>query len=79
MAQVAIVGHDEQGRRPVGPIEQPDVVDEADDDRVTRPRAAVAHGQPGRDPFVAQAALGGTVEHELDGDRRPGWRLVAGR
>ena len=31
--------------------------------------AAVAHGQPGRDPLVAEAALGRAVEDELDGGR----------
>ena len=31
--------------------------------------AAVADAQPGRDALAAQAALGGSVEDELDGDR----------
>ncbi len=41
-----------------------------EDDRVGRARAAVAHGQPGRDPLVTQATFGRTVEDELDRGRR---------
>ena len=39
----------------------------SEDDGVGGPPAAVADDHPGRDPLVAQAALGRAVEDELDG------------
>ena len=65
---------------PSAPSSSADVVDRASRITASAVRAAaVADDQPGRDPLVAQAALGRAVEDELDGDRRPGSRRAAGR
>ena len=69
MAEIPVVRDDEEGRRPVGPVEQPDVLDHREDDVVGRPAAAVADDDAGRDPLVPEAALGRSVEHELDRGR----------
>ena len=71
MAKVAVVGHDEEGRGPLGPGHQPDLVDEHEDDVVGGPAPAVANANAGGDPLISKAAIGRSVEDEFDGG---GWR-----
>ena len=52
VAQVAVVGDDQEGGRAVGAVDHADVVDHGQDHAVGGPRAAVADDQAGRDPLV---------------------------
>ena len=71
MAEVAVVGDDQEGRCVVGVAGLPDPVDDATRISASAVRAAaVADGDPGGDPLAAQPGLGRAVEDELDRDRR---------
>lgn len=73
MAQIPVVGHDQERDRAVGAVEQPDVIDECEDHRVGGASTAVANGHAGRDPLVPEAALWRSIEDDLDrGGRRDG-------
>ncbi len=68
MAEVAIVGDDQEPGGAIGTIDQSNVVDQGEDHRVGATGAAVTDRCPGRDPLAAQAALGRAVEDQLNPD-----------